>query len=78
MSEIKVFNARTVKADLIELSSEQLLKEVYKAIYEEQEDFILSYKENGKTVSKVMITTNLASKIKNNEIILKSIGEAQK
>ncbi len=78
MSEIKSFKARTVKNDLIELSSQKELKEVYKAIYEDEEDFILSYEENGKEVSKVMITTNLASKIKNNELLLKSIWEVKK
>lgn len=78
MTEIKVFKAKTVESDLIELSSEEELKELYKLIYDEQKDFILSYQENGKTVSKVMITTNIASKIKNGDISLKSILEGKK
>lgn len=45
---------------------------------QENEDFIVQYNYKGKMISKIMIATNIASKIKNNEILLMAGNEGGK
>ncbi len=71
---MKEFLATKVEEGLIELKSSNELSELYEML-DKDENFILKWREGDILNSKLIITTNISSKVKNGEIELKSKEE---
>lgn len=63
---MKGFNAKEFKEDLIILENDKSLDELLELIYS-NEDFKISWKEENKVITRVIIASDLLAKIKNNE-----------
>jgi len=68
---METFNAIVVEEEEIVLSNSEDLAKVYKLL-DDDENFILSWDDNGKNVAQVIVATNLSARVKNNETLLKA------
>ena len=66
---METYKANSVSDVMIVLSSSKDLDEVYQKL-DVDENFILQWTEDGRTVSEVIVATNLSGKVKTGEITL--------
>jgi len=69
--EMKTIKAIEINGFHIVLSSQKSIEEVFNLI-EKDENFILQWNKDGEIKSELMIASNISSKIKNGEIVLRS------
>lgn len=74
---METYKARIYEKDYIELETSSELDKLYQTI-EGDDNFILKWEEEGVLHSEVIIATNISSKVKNGELVLKAKEKAKK
>lgn len=70
---MKIFMATEYSEGVaIEVTTQEELQDLYDTIMTDEEDFILSYIQDDKKISEIIVTTNIISKIKDGTLTLRA------